>query len=245
MRLQRPRLIQAQRSTTGSSNRALSSTNWSKPFGMRKASAIAIADSTPAGSGEQQCAIDYDDAEGIAFSTASGTSALIDFKNFAEGSETAFGAIRELLSNGLLEKTVHDLKRAIGLLSRLDITLEGVKDDTFLAAYLLDPNRSKYELTDLARDAVGVEELANPGNGWSDAHWQTAVAADLTGRTAKVLRQRILEKKLETIYSEMELPLAPLLFRMERAGLKVDRRHPLRFVKLSWDGAQEADCQDL
>jgi DNA polymerase-1 len=184
---------------------------------------IAIADSTPAGSGEQQCAIDYNDAEGIAFSTAAGSSSLIDFKNFAEGSETAIAAIREVLSNGLLEKTVHDLKRAIGLLSRLGITLEGVKDDTFLAAYLLDPNRSKYELTDLAREAVGVEALTNPGNGWSDAHWQTAVAADLTGRTAKVLRQRIFEKKLETIYSEMELPLAPLLFRMERAGLKVDR----------------------
>ena len=185
---------------------------------------IAIADSTPPGSGEQQCAIDYDDAEGIAFSTGPGNSALIDFKKFAEGSETAVGAIRELLSNGLLEKTVHDLKRAIGLLDRLGITLEGVKDDTFIAAYLLDPNRSKYELTDLAREAVGVETLPNPGNGWSDAHWQTAVAADLTGRTAKVLRQRIFEKKLETIYSEMELPLAPLLFRMERAGLKVDRR---------------------
>ena len=185
---------------------------------------IAIADSTPPGGGEQQCAIDYHDAEGIAFSTGPGDSAVIDFKNFAEGSETAVGAIRELLSNGLLEKTVHDVKRAIGLLSRLDITLEGVKDDTFLAAYLLDPNRSKYELSDLAREAVGVETIPNPGNGWSDAHWQTALAADLTGRTAKVLRQRILEKKLETIYSEMELPLAPLLFRMERAGLKVDRR---------------------
>jgi DNA polymerase-1 len=184
---------------------------------------IAIADSTPPGSGEQQCAIDYNDAEGIAFSTAAGSSALIDFKNFAEGSDTAIATIREVLSNGLLEKTVHDVKRAIGLLGRLGITLEGVRDDTFLAAYLLDPNRSKYELSDLAREAVGIEALSNPGNGWSDAHWQTAVAADLTGRTAKVLRQRILEKKLETIYSEMELPLAPLLFRMERVGLKVDR----------------------
>jgi len=37
------------------------------------------------------------------------------------------------------------------------------------------------------------------------------------------LHQRILEKKLETIYAEVELPLAPLLYRMERYGLKVDR----------------------
>ena len=128
-----------------------------------------------------------------------------------------------MLSNGLLEKSVHDLKRAVGLLDHLDITLEGVKDDTFLAAYLLDPNRSKYDLADLAREAVGVESFDKPANGWSDSQWQTAVAADLTARTAKVLHQRILEKKLETIYSEMELPLAPLLYRMERAGLKVDR----------------------
>jgi DNA polymerase-1 len=105
----------------------------------------------------------------------------------------------------------------------LDITLEGNKDDTFLAAYLFDPNRSKYELGDLAREAAEVEKSTKPADGWTDAQWHTAVAADLTAQTARVLHQRILEKKLETIYSEMELPLAPLLFRMEQAGLKVDR----------------------
>ena len=38
-----------------------------------------------------------------------------------------------------------------------------------------------------------------------------------------MLHERILEKKLETIYTEVELPLVPLLYRMERAGLKLDR----------------------
>jgi len=202
---------------------------------------IAIADSTPREDrnqeeekdeqendqgelvGAEQCAMDYEAAEGIAFSAAAGSAALVDFNKFAEGREGALAALREVLSNGLIEKSVHDLKRAVGLLAKLDITLEGVKDDTFLAAYLLDPNRSKYELSDLARDAVGVERINKPATGWSDSQWETATAADLTARTAKVLHQRILEKKLETIYSEMELPLAPLLFRMERAGLKVDR----------------------
>ncbi|MEP6819389.1 MAG: DNA polymerase I [bacterium] len=196
---------------------------------------IAIADSTPSNrpteKGEdadepqvdQQCVIDYEIAEGIAFSFAEGSAAFVDFNRFAEGREAALASLREVLSNGLIEKSVHDLKRAIGLLSRLDITLEGVKDDTLIAAYLIDPNRSKYELHDLARDAVNVERISKPANGWSDMQWETAAAADLTARTAKVLHQRILEKKLETIYSEMELPLAPLLYRMERAGLKVDR----------------------
>jgi DNA polymerase-1 len=172
---------------------------------------------------EQQCVIDYELAEGIAFSIAEGSSAFVDLNTFAEGRETALALLREVLSNGLIEKSVHDLKRAIGLLAKLEISLEGVKDDTLLAAYLIDPNRSKYELHDLAREAVNVERVAKPSNGWSDMQWETAANADLTARTAKVLHQRILEKKLETIYSEMELPLAPLLYRMEQAGLKLDR----------------------
>ena len=172
---------------------------------------------------EQQCVIDYELAEGIAFSIAEGSSAFVDLNRFAEGREAALALLREVLSNGLIEKSVHDLKRAIGLLARLDISLEGVKDDTLLAAYLIDPNRSKYELHDLAREAVNVERVDKPSTGWSDMQWETAANADLTARTAKVLHQRILEKKLETIYSEMELPLAPLLYRMERAGLKLDR----------------------
>jgi DNA polymerase I len=197
--------------------------------------AIAVADSSsPANfeqtngqkgelTPEQQCAIDYEPAERIAFSTKEGSAALVDFNSFAKDRDATLASLREVLSNGLIEKSVHDLKRAVGLLAKLDITLEGVKDDTFLASYLLDPNRSKYELGDLAREAAGVESIPKPANSWSDAQWATAVAADLTARTAKVLHQRILEKKLETIYSEMELPLAPLLFRMERSGLKVDR----------------------
>jgi DNA polymerase-1 len=112
----------------------------------------------------------------------------------------------------------------VGLLDRFNISLEGVKDDTFLAAYLLDPARSKYELTDLAREALGIENGAPPAANWSESAWQTVTAADLTAQTARVLHERILEKKLETIYSEIELPLAPLLYRMERAGLKVDTK---------------------
>jgi DNA polymerase I len=192
---------------------------------------IAIADSTaPEKTPEKGddvadllCEPDYAVPEAIAFSTAEGSSALVDFRTFEDGRESAIAAMREVLSNGLIEKSVHDLKRAVGLLNKLDIKLEGVKDDTFLAAYLLDPNRSKYELSDLAREAVDVESIEKANNAWTDPQWQTAVAADLTARTAKILHRRILEKKLETIYSEMELPLAPLLFQMEQAGLKVDR----------------------
>src|ERR1043165_8784342 len=183
---------------------------------------VAIADSTPAGTGEQECFTELQATRGIAFATNAGVAGYVDLEKFSGGIDTALGTLRDVLSNGLIEKSVHDLKRAVGLLDRFNITLEGVKDDTYLAAYLLDPTRSKYELHDLAREALGIENHNAPAANWPETAWQTVTAADLTAQTAHVLRNRILEKKLEAIYSEVELPLAPLLYRMERAGLKVD-----------------------
>ncbi|HKP80421.1 MAG TPA: DNA polymerase I [Pyrinomonadaceae bacterium] len=183
---------------------------------------VAVADSTPAGTGEQECFTELQATRGIAFSTKAGISAYVDLEKFSDGVDSAIATLRDVLSNGLIEKSVHDLKRAVGLLDRFNITLEGVKDDTYLAAYLLDPNRSKYELADLAREALGLDISQTPAANWPETAWQTTVAADLTAQTAHALRNRILDKNLETIYSEVELPLAPLLYRMERAGLKVD-----------------------
>jgi len=185
--------------------------------------AIAVADTLPAGSGEQQCSFNFDRAAGIAISLEAGAAAYVDLEQFTGGLSAAIPPLREVFGNQAIDKSVHDLKRTVSLLSRLDIQLAGVKDDTMLAAYLLDPNRSKYDLVDLAREAIDLDEVGAAGEGWTDMQWQTAAAADITGRVSEILHERILEKKLETIYSEVELPLAPLLYRMERAGLKVDR----------------------
>src|SRR5215211_5890820 len=183
---------------------------------------VAVADSTPAGTGEQECFTELQATRGIAFATKPGVAAYVDLEKFSGGIDTAINTLRDVLSNGLIEKSIHDVKRAVGLLDRFNITLEGVKDDTYLAAYLLDPTRSKYDLNDLAREALGIEINQTPAANWPETAWQTLLAADLTAQTAHVLRNRILDKKLESIYSEVELPLAPLLYRMERVGLKVD-----------------------
>src|SRR5205085_1888272 len=96
--------------------------------------------------------------------------------------------------------------------------------DTLLAAYLLDPIRSKCDLGDLAREASVSDGWTETREGWTDEQWRTAETADLTAQVADVLHGRILEQGLETIYNEMELPLAPLLYRMEQAGLRVDTK---------------------
>ncbi|HLR05222.1 MAG TPA: DNA polymerase I [Pyrinomonadaceae bacterium] len=185
---------------------------------------IAISNSSPTGAGQQQSTRDEHGARGIALAAAAGRSAFVDLENFAEGKDAAVGKLRELLSNGLLEKSVHDLKRAVALLEPLGVELAGVTDDTLIAAYILDPTRSKYELGDLSRDAVGAESGGPPYDGWNETAWQAVEAADWTAQVAKELRKRIDEKDLGSIYREIELPLAPLLYRIERAGMRVDTK---------------------
>ena len=183
---------------------------------------IALSNSSPAGAGQQQSPRDGHGARGIALSARPGISAFVDLETFREGKEVAIASLREFLTNGLLEKSVHDLKRASSLLAPFDIQLEGVADDTLLAAYVLDPSRSKYELADLAREAINVDTVGPPAGGWSENAWQTTETADLTARVAPVLHQRINEKDLGMIYRDIELPLAPLLYRIERAGICID-----------------------
>ena len=70
------------------------------------------------------------------------------------------------------------------------------------------------------RDAIAC--YLSAGEGWTEAQWRTAEAADFTVQVADVLHARIIEQGLDSIYTSIELPLAPLLQRIERAGLRVD-----------------------
>jgi DNA polymerase-1 len=185
--------------------------------------AFALADSTPAGAGQQTTVREVQPPTGLAISYAPNTSSYINFEEFEGGREQAVSMLRDVLSNGLLSKSVHDLKRAVALFATVGVEVEGVTDDTLLAAYLLDPVRSRYDLGDLAREAIGAEGWTEPqGEGWTAEQWRAAEAADFTAQVADVLHGRILEQGLEAIYAEIEIPIAPLLYRIERAGLRVD-----------------------
>ena len=114
---------------------------------------------TPGSTGlpaEQPSASDLADAGrftgpgGIAISTASSVAAFIDLEGFEDSRESAIAPLQDVLTNGLLSKSVHDLKQAMAPLAAINIEPEGISDDTMIAAYLLDPIRTKYEIADLA-----------------------------------------------------------------------------------------------
>ncbi|MDQ3321850.1 MAG: DNA polymerase I [Acidobacteriota bacterium] len=175
-------------------------------------------------SNSPKSAASYQKAEpcGVAISTGAGASFYIDLENFEEGKDEAITPLRDILSNGFLAKCAHDYKRNLAVLKTIGIEPEAVEDDTAIAAYLLDSSRASYALPLLAQQNLGADIAVDIPEGWNKEQYRAAERADFAFQLAPMLRRKIEENGLEEIYTEMELPLVPLLYRMEMAGLKVD-----------------------
>ncbi|MGH9822762.1 MAG: DNA polymerase I, partial [Blastocatellia bacterium] len=180
---------------------------------------------------------------GISVSTGAGRSRLIDFEKFEAGANP-LPAVKELLDNGLVRKSVHDWKGALTLLERYvcpetslaadpecghgglvdfhpAIKIGGVEEDPMLAAYLVDSNRSNFKLPEVAREHLGVL-MEEQVDGFNPEDSRGLMAADLTYQLAEVLRGKITDLELERVYREIELPLVEILFDMEQVGVRVD-----------------------
>ena len=93
------------------------------------------------------------------------------------------------------------------------------RDDTLLAAYLIDPGRAGYELDDLAAE-YGVELVPTP-----QAEEETTALvrrAETPRRLIAPLLERLEERGVTDLYRGIELPLTRVLAAMEEAGVKID-----------------------
>jgi DNA polymerase-1 len=151
---------------------------------------------------------------GVAFSLAANTADYFDLAA-SDHRDEAIQLLREAFDNGLVDKITHDAKRALHLLTPLGIRIEALKDDTLLQAYLLDSDRAQYELIELARSYVNSAVVP-------DADAMLAQAADLTLQLNDMLAPRMRELKVDKVYRDIEFPLVPVLYDMERAGFRVD-----------------------
>ena len=121
------------------------------------------------------------------------------------------GGLKEILSRASLAKAVHDYKAALRELKPRGVELNGVRDDPMLYSYLINPTYPRHSLAEIA--------LRNFNLKLSDS---LPEAADLTGRMAAALRKEVEESNLMRVYDEIDLPLVPVLARMEEAGVKID-----------------------
>ena len=124
----------------------------------------------------------------------------------------ATSKLRSALADERLPKAIHDYKAATHVLERQGIALQGVQHDAMLYSYLLDPTYSSHRLADVALRRFNLKLSGT-----------LPETADITGRLATALRREVEEAGLLKLYEEIDLPLVPVLARMEHAGVKIDR----------------------
>jgi DNA polymerase I len=159
-----------------------------------------------------------------AISAAAG-SAITERLDSSEGG----AKLRAALADKTVSKAVHDYKSAIHALEALDIDLAGVKHDSTLYSYLLDPTYSSHRLADVALRRFNLKLSG-----------ELAEAADITFRLAVALREEVEREGLAKLYEEIDLPLVPVLARMERCGVKIDTK---ALAKMSTKLEREADAK--
>jgi DNA polymerase I len=141
------------------------------------------------------------DFRGVVGYAADGDRAAV-----AAGAEVVIGPRPAKIEGDLV---VHDAKRL-----RVD-----AREDTLLAAYLIDPGRAAYELDDLAAE-YGVELVPTPA---ADEETTALVRrAETPRRLIGPLLARLEERGVTDLYRSIELPLTAVLADMEAAGVKID-----------------------
>ncbi len=128
------------------------------------------------------------------------------------GRGRAIELLKPLLEDPGVEKVAADGKRLRVALAREGASLEGLRFDVRIAAYLVDPGGRSYDLGDLAADHLGTRRSARPG----------AEEAELALRLQPPLEEALSAEGLETVFRSMEMPLVDVMAAMETAGVKVD-----------------------
>ncbi|MDD3375685.1 MAG: DNA polymerase I [Candidatus Omnitrophica bacterium] len=139
------------------------------------------------------------------------------------------GYLKEVFESDNIIKVCHNVKQDLKALSAQSINLDGEIFDVLLAAYLLEPSQAGKDIASLLWKylKVAVSERDDIG-----------AQAGYLIRLFSVLRKELEEKFLLKLFNEIEIPLARVLFCVEREGVLLD----LKFLhKLSIQMAKEID----
>ena len=162
---------------------------------------------------------------GLAVSTGERTSVVIPMD--------AAEPILDRISSGQIAVAGHDLKSLARALLELGHDLTNPEMDTALASYIINPSQRTYVLEEIAERLLGLE-LVSPDDGDTEGMLPFAEGpdVDLEGRRVEAVRQLVetLRHELEMreeldLFNTYELPLVPVLARMEHAGIGVDRAY--------------------
>ena len=180
---------------------------------------------------------------GVSFAVEAGKSAYVPFghdyidapEQLSE--ELVLGALKPLLEDPDKAKLGQNLKYDANVLQNHGITLRGIAEDTMLESYVLDSTGSRHDMDSLALKYLGestihYEDIAGKGAkqltfnqiALEQAGPYAAEDADITLRLHQALSPMLRgDEALERVYRDIELPLVPVLSRIERNGALISK----------------------
>ncbi len=174
---------------------------------------------------------------GMAFAVDSGNTFYARIQNGQNVGDTGyrvhFQELKNFLENPAIKKIGHDLKPDFTVLLRNGVRMKGVAFDTMLAGYCLDPGKSSYGLEDMVRIHLGTEipiakESREQQTLFEEDRENGKKALDACAAASAILAlEKELIKKIEfdnldTILTDIEVPLIEILAEMELRGFLVD-----------------------
>jgi len=149
---------------------------------------------------------------------------------------------RDIFEDGNIKKYGHDVKNFIVYIMNKDISLEGLAFDTMIGAYLINPARATYTISELSGEYLGmeiesIEELSGKGRNfvaYGDMQEQIISRVACTHACAILDIAEVLEKKIkeydqEYLCYDIEMPLIKVLASMEYWGFKVNKEELREF----------------
>ncbi|EPE2694333.1 DNA polymerase I [Vibrio alginolyticus] len=144
--------------------------------------------------------------------------------------------LKPILEDAAKAKVGQNLKYDASVLARYDIELKGIKHDTMLESYIYNSVGGKHDMDSLAlrflqHSCISFEQIAGKGKNQltfnqielEQASPYAAEDADVTLRLHNRLFANIeQDESLKTVYEEIEMPLVPVLSRIERTGVFID-----------------------
>ena len=179
---------------------------------------------------------------GLSFAAEPGRAAYVPLAHDYPGAPPqldraqALELLRPLLEDASVRKLGQHGKYDLHVMRRHGIALAGYADDTMLESFVLEAGSARHDMDSLARRHLGYETVKYEdvcGKGakqipfsqvaLDDATAYAAEDADVTLRLHRVLAPRLAaEPALERVYRYIEMPLVPVLERIEANGVKVD-----------------------
>ncbi len=127
----------------------------------------------------------------------------------------------------------HDLKSTLHALDDMGLPHGQFIFDTALAAYDLNPSQSDYPVSKLATNFLGTSVEDGDAAACAEAIWNLRPA----------LEQELEKTNMLSLYRDIEFPLCSVLYKMERAGVSIDRDHLAAFGQML--GQRIDDCEKL